>query len=381
MKLTPITYRVPFAVLANQNVIITTDVQQPSEQNSVIQGQDVQGCVGLNMQTHFSRQRDVGSLSTRQWGAMFLAIPVICLTVPLIWSLWIRQQSVSDRPTDQTTAETDTPQLLDEQNQQLEQQRSLILVLAIAASIGILSSAAAWYFLNRLSQELQERTKQLQESESLTQAIAANVVDGIITLNQQGQIETFNQAAMQMFGYEPAEVKGKEISVLLPLSDENGEAIAQDDQNQIVPKTITGKLFQPVRQQKGMGKHKAGTPFPIEVSVSDIPVNDRHIVVIHDITAKEQAEAELQRQSNELNRLDTALTKTKAELQSVYVACYDLKSPLQAISHLSKWIESDLSNWVVEETQPQMNLLRERVDRMEGLIHGILQQSPGKDEE
>lgn len=365
-----------------QNVTIITKAQQTWEQNSVIQGQDIQGCVGLNMQTHFSRKRDVwSSLSTRQWGAMILAIPVVCLTVPLVWSLWLRQQSVIDRPIGQTAVETDTQQLLVEQNQQLEQQRSLILVLAIAASVGILGSAAAWYFLNRLCRELQEQAKQLQESESLMQAIASNVVDGIITLNQQGQIETFNQAAVQMFGYESAEVTGKEISLLLPLPSQNGEAIAQADQPQIVDtKTITGKLFQPVRQQKGLGRNKSGTPFPIEVSVSDISVNDRRIVVIHDITAKEQAEAELQRQSNELNRLNTALAKTKSELQSVYVACYDLKSPLQAISHLSKWIEADLNNWVVEETQPQMNLLRERVDRMEGLIHGILQQSPGKNE-
>jgi len=365
-----------------RNVTIITKAQQTREQNSVIQSQDIQGCVGLNMQTHFSRKRDVwSSLSTRQWGAMILAIPVVCLTVPLIWSLWLRQQSIIDRPTRQTAVETDTQQLLVEQNQQLEQQRSLILVLAIAASIGILGSVAAWYFLNRLCRELQEQAKQLQESESLMQAIASNVVDGIITLNQQGQIETFNQAAVQMFGYESAEVTGKEISLLLPLPSQNGEAIAQADQPQIADtKTITGRLFQPVRQQKGLGRNKAGNPFPIEVSVSDISVNDRRIVVIHDITAKEQAEAELQRQSNELDRLNTTLAKTKSELQSVYVACYDLKSPLQAISHLSKWIEADLNNWVVEETQPQMNLLRERVDRMEGLIYGILQQTPGKDE-
>jgi PAS domain S-box-containing protein len=333
------------------------------------------------MQTQSFRKQDAGfSLSARQWGAMILAIPVVCLTVPLAWSLWLRQQSVADRPTGQPTVETDAQQLLGEQNQQLEQQRSLILVLAAAASIGILGSVAAWYFLNRLCRELQEQAKLLQESESLTQAIATHVADGIIILNHQGQIETFNSAATQMFGYEPAEVKGKEISLLLPLAEEDGGAIAQSTSTQIAPQVMTGKLFQPVRQQRGIGKRKAGTPFPIEVSVSDVPVNDRRLVVIHDITAKEQAEAELKRQSNELNRLNTALTRTKSELQSVYVACYDLKSPLQAIAHLSKWIEADLNNWVVEETQPQMNLLRERVDRMEGLIHGILRQTPGKNE-
>jgi PAS domain-containing protein len=345
------------------------------------------------MQTHFSRKRDaLGSgLSTRQWGAMTLAISLTCLTVPLIWSLWLRHQTLLTRPTAQPA---ETEHLLANPTQPLAQQRSLMIVLAAAVSIGGLSSVAAWSLLNRLCRELQEREKQLQERESLTQAIAANVVDGIITLNHQGQIESFNQAAVQMFGYEPAEVKGKEIGLLLPLPDEE-EAIAPPTQisktpvNRMPvsqpetvshPKTVVGKLFQSGRQQKIQGRRKAGTPFPIEVSVSTISVNNRRIVVIHDITEKERAETELRHQANELNRLNTALAKTKSELQSMYVACYDLKSPLQAIAHLSTWIEADLNNWVVEETQPQMNLLRERVDRMEELIYGILQRVPGREE-
>ncbi|NJO52969.1 MAG: hypothetical protein HC840_30270 [Leptolyngbyaceae cyanobacterium RM2_2_4] len=91
------------------------------------------------MQTHSFRKRDAGfSLSARQWGAMILAIPVVCLTVPLAWSLWLRQQAIADRPTGQPAVETDTQQLLAEQNQQLEQQRSLILVLAAALALASL---------------------------------------------------------------------------------------------------------------------------------------------------------------------------------------------------------------------------------------------------
>lgn len=329
------------------------------------------------MQTHFSRRDRFGSgFSIRRWGTMVIVIPVICLAVPLGWSLWLRQQTLANRPDLPASAEsTEQQRLVTQQNQQITQQRSLIILLAVAVSVGILGSAAAWYLLNRLCRELQEQEQQLRENEFLTEAIATNVVDGIITLNHQGQMETFNPMAMQMFGYELAEVKGKDLSLLLPLPADEG-AIAPVDRT----KTITGKLFQPVRQQKRLGQHKVGTPFPIEVSISDILLNNRRVVIIHDVTQKEQAEAELTHRAGEIVRLNTTLTKTKSELQSVYVACYDLKSPLQAIAHLSKWIEADLNNQAAADTQPQMNLLRERVDRMEGLVNSVLQHSPEKEE-
>ncbi|HEY9300328.1 MAG TPA: ATP-binding protein, partial [Phormidium sp.] len=43
--------------------------------------------------------------------------------------------------------------------------------------------------------------------------------------------------------------------------------------------------------------------------------------------------------------------------------------------NLSSWIEEDLSESMTEDTLHQMNLLRGRVHRMEGLIEGLLQYS------
>ncbi len=61
--------------------------------------------------------------------------------------------------------------------------------------------------------------------------------------------------------------------------------------------------------------------------------------------------------------------------QFAYVASHDLKAPLRAIATLSGWIEEDLQDKLSPEAADQMRLLRSRVQRMDGLIEGILQYS------
>lgn len=78
----------------------------------------------------------------------------------------------------------------------------------------------------------------------------------------------------------------------------------------------------------------------------------------------------------QLQQTQDALDKRNAELeQFVYVASHDLKAPLRAIANLSQWIEEDISEQLNAENLQQMQLLRGRVHRLEGLIDGLLQYS------
>ncbi len=61
--------------------------------------------------------------------------------------------------------------------------------------------------------------------------------------------------------------------------------------------------------------------------------------------------------------------------QFAYVASHDLKAPLRAISTLAGWIEEEVRGKLSEEAQQQMQLLRQRVSRMDALIDGILRYS------
>jgi PAS domain S-box-containing protein len=95
-----------------------------------------------------------------------------------------------------------------------------------------------------------------------------------------------------------------------------------------------------------------------------------------DIDDQKQAEASLREHGEQLARTTAALEERNRELdQFAYITSHDLKAPLRGIANLSQWIEEDLGDSVTDDIRSQLDLLRGRVHRMEGLIDGILQYS------
>ena len=55
-----------------------------------------------------------------------------------------------------------------------------------------------------------------REGEARLHAILETVVDGIITIDERGVIESFNPAAERLFRYSAKEIIGQNVKVLMP---------------------------------------------------------------------------------------------------------------------------------------------------------------------
>jgi PAS domain S-box-containing protein len=99
-----------------------------------------------------------------------------------------------------------------------------------------------------------------------------------------------------------------------------------------------------------------------------------------DIDDRKQAEFIAQVQAAEISQLDRLLTQMTAlverrerELdQFTYTISHELKAPLRAVTNLSHWIEEDFGGEIAAESGQQLELLRNRIRRMEASIDGLV---------
>jgi PAS domain S-box-containing protein len=105
--------------------------------------------------------------------------------------------------------------------------------------------------------------------------------------------------------------------------------------------------------------------------------------LVYDITDRKQVELINQAQTTELQQLNHALmlaqqqlSKRNEELDRFgFSVAHDLKAPLRSIANLSAWIEEDLSDRIEDRDRQQFQLLRQRVQRMDALVDGLLNYS------
>lgn len=104
--------------------------------------------------------------------------------------------------------------------------------------------------------------------------------------------------------------------------------------------------------------------------------SERHEELVSGVAAQASIAMDNARLFTEAQRLIAELDESNKDLdQFAYVASHDLKAPLRGISSLSQWLEEDLAEVLTPEAREHLSLLRNRVQRMEGLINGILDYS------
>lgn len=143
-----------------------------------------------------------------------------------------------------------------------------------------------WQMVTNLKQVKGE----LERSQHQLQSIISNVMDGIITINEKGEIEGFNPAAENIFGYMQQEVVGRNVNMLMPEPDRG----SHDGYLQRYATTGKSKILG-VRGREVMAVRKNGDAFPMELSTSEMRLGGHryYIGIVRDITDRKRAEQKI----------------------------------------------------------------------------------------
>jgi len=146
---------------------------------------------------------------------------------------------------------------------------ALLCVFAMGVLI-----ASSWYSFTAYSRHL----RKIEAAESQTRSIIEYTLDGIITMNDQGLVQSMNPAGEKMFGIAAKDLVGQAVSKIIP------QRLFMHDMAAMGRGTMMA-----------MGHRQNYYPFPIEISLSEMKADGKknYVALIRDVTERKRSEETL----------------------------------------------------------------------------------------
>jgi PAS domain S-box-containing protein len=217
----------------------------------------------------------------------------------------------------------------------------------------------------------QRRTQQLlAASEARMHALLEAAVDGIISIDARGLIQTINPAAERMFGYAEDEVIGQNVKLLMP------SPYHEEHDGYLARYLATGEKKIIGIGREMVGRRKDGTTFPMDLSVAEARLGDERIFVgiIRDITERKRAEEALHAKNEEIRAMTQQLWQA-AKLASVgelaASIAHELNNPLATVSLR---VEFALTRTPADApVRRALEIIEQETKRMGELVANLLQ--------
>jgi PAS domain S-box-containing protein len=170
--------------------------------------------------------------------------------------------------------------------------------------------------LRRLAEDLQlmhrslaTKQQEILDRELRLEAILNHAGEGIVTIDNRGVVQSFNLAAETIFGYAAEEVIGQNVSILMPSRyDEKHDDYIRDYLRSGASKIIgTGRRVE--------AQQKDGHVVPIYLTISKVQQGEdiSFTGIMHDLSAEERKEAELQQLSRAVEQSPVSILITNTE--------------------------------------------------------------------
>ncbi|MCB1652178.1 MAG: PAS domain S-box protein [Alphaproteobacteria bacterium] len=190
------------------------------------------------------------------------------------------------------------------------------------------------------------------------ETVLKTVIDGIITIDSRGTIQSFNPSAERIFGYRPEEVIGRNVKILMPEpyhSEHDGYIKNYLQSGQ-------GKVIGIGREVKAL--RKDGSVFPMELGINQMNIAGAVMFVgtIRDISDRKQAEDELLRSNEELERF-------------AYIASHDLQEPLRMVANFTALLDGEYRGTMDAQAGEYMDFITDAARRMQEMVGDLLEYS------
>jgi PAS domain S-box-containing protein len=160
-----------------------------------------------------------------------------------------------------------------------------------------------------------------------------NAIDGIISIDEQGIVESINPSACKLFGYLPEEVIGNNISMLMPPPD----SLQHDHYLRRYQVTHKPRIIGIGREVTGLKRD--GTKFPLRLGVSEVKYHDTTFYVgfIHDLTKQKETEERLKDYTSHLEELVEVRTQSLNDtIRALEIAKEQISNSLESEKELGK---------------------------------------------
>ena len=226
------------------------------------------------------------------------------------------------------------------------------------------------------------------------EAIFLFATEGILVINEKGEIIRINPSAEKLFGYGKNELLGKKIESLVPSRfahnhDGHREKYTQNPQSRLMGQGV--ELY---------GMRKDGSELPVEISLSPYATDEKKFTIafIIDITHRKQAEEKLRNYSSELDKqvknrtlileeaieelektkeeLNDALSKEKElnELKSRFVsmASHEFRTPLATIQSSLSLVKKYGEMQELEKQDKHIHKIKSSINNLTDILNDFL---------
>jgi PAS domain S-box-containing protein len=185
-----------------------------------------------------------------------------------------------------------------------------------------------WFGTSTDIEEIKQAEASSRENEARLRGVLESAVEGIVTIDERGTIQTVNPAVEKTFGYAREEMIGQNVKLLMP------EPFASSHDGYLASFLTADRRKIIDSGREVVGRRKDGSTFPVDLSVSEVRVGDRRIFtgMIRDITQRKAMEDEARERQAQVAHLERVSTMG----QMASGLAHELNQPLGAIANYAK---------------------------------------------